>query len=166
LRQGSVLDVTSDDRGHYELAGVLADAVTIAPSLETAYHAPCPPGTDVLRSNGAFDVHVVSKALLSTEGLPTSLPITSIWESGFVFERTSDATRPVAGAAVAFNYYEIVMSSTVTDEMGRFLVCTSPPGTGTDQIAVLHVRKDGYRPASQEVLLGFSDKRDIELRVN
>ncbi len=166
LRQGTVLDVTSDDGGHYEVQGVLADGVTIAPAPETEYYAPCPPGTGVLRSHGAFDVHVVSKTLLSTTGLPASLPVTIIYESGFVFERTSDGTRPVAGATVAFNYYDTVMSSTLTDELGRFLVCTSPPNTGTDQIAVLHVRKEGYRPASREVRLGFFDKRHIELLIN
>jgi hypothetical protein len=58
------------------------------------------------------------------------------------------------------------MSSSFTDEMGRFLVCTSPPDTGTDQIAVLHVGKEAYQPASQNVLMGFSDRRHIELRVD
>jgi hypothetical protein len=39
----------------------------------------------------------------------------SLWESGFVFERT-----------VVFGYDDTVMSSSFTDEMGRFLVV--PPG--------------------------------------
>jgi hypothetical protein len=98
--------------------------------------------------------------------MPASLPLISLWESGFVFERTSDATRPVAGATVVFSYDDTAMSSSFTDEMGRFLVCTSPPGTGTDQIAVLHVGKAAYQPASQDVLMGFSDRRHIELRVD
>ena len=53
-----------------------------------------------------------------------------------------------------------------SSDLARFLVCTSPPNTGTDQIAVLHVRKEGYRPASREVRLGFFDKRHIELLIN
>jgi hypothetical protein len=41
-----------------------------------------------------------------------------------------------------------------------------PADTGTDQIAVLHVGKEAYQPASQNVLMGFSDRRHIELRVD
>ena len=96
---GSLQDVTSNASGRYEVSGLQSEAVTIAPSIETEYRAPCPSGTDVLGGNGTFDVHVVSTALLSTAGVPASLPRTAIWVSGMVFEQTPEGRRPVAGAS-------------------------------------------------------------------
>jgi hypothetical protein len=128
-RQRLELKVTTSDSGHYEVSGVTADALTIAPAGEAEYRAPCRPGTDFLRSDGAFDVHVVSTGLLSTAVSPASAPLTGIRTGGLVFPRTPDGTRPVGGADVTLDYDGVVMSSTVSDANGRFLLCTSRPAS-------------------------------------
>lgn len=143
------------------------ETITIAPAIETAYRAPCPSGTDVLSGNRTFDVHVVSTALLSTAGAPASLPRTSLWESGIVLERTPGGMRPISGASAelaADDSDAFVASTTLTDGSGRYLLCTAPPGVGTDQIAWVRVRKEGYRPAASSIILGGGNQiADIEL---
>jgi hypothetical protein len=52
-------------------------------------------------SNRPVEVHIVSKAVLWTTGVPDSYPITSILVSGTIFETTSDGPRPAPGALVA-----------------------------------------------------------------
>ena len=164
---GAFLETTSDGTGHYEVSGIpVRSAIVIAPSSESGYRAPCPSGHDVLIGNATFDVHVVSAALLSTTGVPTSLPRTSIWVAGVVVEQTSGGVRPIAGAAVDLTSDDsdaIVNSSTLTDAEGRYLLCTSPPGVGTDQLAWVRVRKNGYRLASRSLLMGGGDPMNVEL---
>jgi len=165
---GVILEGTANTAGRYEISGVPADAMVIEPSTDTEYRAPCPPG--VLGSNNRLDVHVVSTALLSTLGTPSSLPTGSIWVSGTVFERTSEGMRPIAGASVALaadDSDRLVVSSTLTDEAGRYLVCPVPPGAGTDQVAWVRVRKENYPPTSRRVFLGWDYVgADIELSRN
>lgn len=164
---GAFLETTSDGTGHYEVSGIpVRSAIVIAPSSESGYRAPCPNGHDVLIGNATFDVHVVSAALLSTTGVPTSLPRTSIWVAGVVVEQTSGGVRPIAGAAVDLASDDSdasVNSSTLTDAEGRYLLCTSPPGVGTDQLAWVRVRKNGYRLASRSVLMGGGDPMNVAL---
>jgi hypothetical protein len=153
-----LLTVTSDVNGRYEISGVPSGAVTIAPSIESDSRAPCPSGTDVLKGNATFDVHVVSTTLLSTAGAPASMPRTAIWISGVVFERTSEGVRPIAGATVDLagdDSDRWVFSTTLTDAEGRYLLCTAPPGTGTDQIMWVRVHREAYRPASRTVFGGW-----------
>ncbi len=168
---GSFLDTVSDASGRYEVSGLQArETVTVAPSIEAEYRAPCPAGTSGLSGNSTVDVHVVSTALLSTAGAPASLPRTSIWVSGVVFERTPEGRRPVAGAAADLAVDDsdaFVMSTTLTDGSGRYLLCTVPPGVGTDQIAWVRVRKDRFRPVSRSIVMGMRfDVDDIELVSN
>ena len=139
---GALLEVTSDDNGRYIISGVPRGAVTIQPSVKSDYRAPCPPGTDVLSGNATFDVHVVSTKLLSTSGAPASMPRTAIWFSGAVFETTSEGRRPIAGATVNLagdNSDQFVYATTLTDSRGQYLVCTAPPGVGTDQLMWVQV---------------------------
>ena len=77
LSENAVL-TTSDSAGRYS-AAVRGDVVMITPVEIAAYLSPCPSGTTWLSGNlnRPLDVHVVSKAVLSTAGLPDSYPITS-----------------------------------------------------------------------------------------
>ena len=155
---GGLFQVTSDVNGRYVVFGLPAGAVTIAPSIESDYRAPCPSGTDVLKGNETFDVHVVSTTLLSTTGAPASMPTTVLWISGGVFERTPEGLLPIAGATVDLagdDSDRSVYSTTLTDSLGRYLLCTAPPGTGTDQIMWIRVRGEAYRPASRTVFGGW-----------
>jgi hypothetical protein len=154
---GIFLDVTTDANGRYVASGVGAGAVSIAPALNSGYFAPCPSGTDVLAGDATFDVHIVSAALLSAAGAPPSLPTTTIYVSGTVYEVTTDGSRPVAGASVELGQSanDVSYSTTLTSASGRYLVCTTPPGVGTDQYMRLGVSKDGYVPGSLQVFGGW-----------
>jgi hypothetical protein len=164
---GSIQIVTSDQNGRYEASGIaVRDTVTVAPVMDSDYRAPCPPGVDVFGTTGTFDVHVVSTALLATEGAPSSLPRSVIWVRGSVIGLTQQGLQPMTGASVelaATDSDAFVMSSTVTDRSGRYLLCTAPPGVGTDQLGWVRVRKEGYRLASRSILLGLNSLLDIEL---
>lgn len=153
---GIFLDVTTDADGRYVASQVRAGAVSIAPALTSGYFAPCPSGTDALAGHATFDVHIVSAALLSATGAPPSLPTTSIYASGTVYEVTTAGMQPVAGAFVELGWSanDVSYSTTLTDASGRYLVCTTPPGTGTDVYSPLAVSKDGYVPRSLQVSLG------------
>jgi hypothetical protein len=108
---------------------------------------------------------MVSKAVLSTTGVPDSYPITSIFVSGTIFETTADGPRAVAGALVALgDEPSLSYSTTLSDTLGRYVLCTAPPGVGTDQLMPLRMAKDGYFPASRLVLGGW-DERDVRVEL-
>jgi hypothetical protein len=162
------LQVTSDATGRYSLSEVPSGAVSIAPAPGSGYYTPCPAGFDVVRSNTTFDVHIVSAALLSTAGIPASVPrLGSIWVSGAVFESTAQGSRPIAGASVNLEGDDVdprLGSTTLTDAAGRYLVCPPLPGTGTDTYGLVRARREGYRPASRKAFLGWDYTGiDIEL---
>jgi len=101
----------------------------------------------------------VSTSLLSSAGAPASYPTSNkwgVWVSGTITEMTADGPRPVAGALVTLGPPdEIFHTTTLSDTTGHYLLCTSPPGSGTDQTMPLSVTKDGYVPASFSVLGGW-----------
>jgi hypothetical protein len=154
---GTILDVTTDANGGYVASPVRAGAVTITPGLNSGYVAPCPSGTDALASHATFDVHLVSTALLSAAGALPSVPTTNIYVSGTVYEMTTNGTQPVAGASVEMGQSanDLSYSATVTNALGHYLVCTSPPGVGTDVYIRLGVSKDGYAPGTLQVMGGW-----------
>ena len=59
------------------------------------YYQPCYAGT-LLRSETTLDAHVVSGSVLSTSGVPPSMPVAEIFLSGRVFERTAQGDRAIA----------------------------------------------------------------------
>jgi hypothetical protein len=152
---GSVIDVTTDSSGRYT-SRVGNGAVSIAPALSSGYFAPCPSGSDVLAQNATFDVHIVSAAVLSTSGVPASLPLSSIYVSGTVYEATTAGTQPVANAFVELGQStDLTYSTTLTSASGKYLVCTTPPGVGTDVYIGVGVSKDGYVPGDVNAFLGW-----------
>jgi hypothetical protein len=126
-----------------------------------------------MTSDATFDVHMVSTALLSTAGAPSTMPrLGSIWVSGTVFENTAQGKRPVAGVSVQLvdagpaedESDPRLSSNTLTDAAGRYLVCPPIPGTGTDTYAMIRLRRDGYRFAIRSAFLGWDyDGVDFEL---
>jgi hypothetical protein len=117
---------TTDADGRY-VASVRDTRVSIAPEESEAYMSPCPSGTNwLVDANRTIDVDIVSKAVLLTTGVPDSYPRTSIYVAGTIVEATADRPRPVTGALVALGY-EPVHSTTLTDALGRYVVCTAPP---------------------------------------
>jgi hypothetical protein len=63
----------------------------------------------------------------------------------------------VAGALVALGFAPF-NSTTLSDSLGRYMLCTAPPGVGTDQLMPLRVEKDGYFPASRYVLGAWEER--------
>jgi hypothetical protein len=154
---------TSDADGRYS-ASVRGSSVFISAAEPAAYMSPCPSGSVWLsiNPNRIIDVDVVSKAVLSTTGVPDSYPTSAIFVTGTIVEATSDGPRPVAGALVSLGF-EPNNATTLTDTLGRYIVCTAPPGRGTDQEMPLHFTKDGYVPTSRSVLGGWDTSMDVEL---
>lgn len=163
------LDAISDSAGRYEISGVPEShsQITLAPPRASDYRAPCPSGSTLaLTGNASIDVHVVSTAVLSTTGVPSSMPRHSFLTfGGTVFERVSGEVLPVAGASVDLagdDSGQWVFSTTLTDAKGSYLVCTAPPGVGTDQTHTVVAYKDGYHSASRE---GFPGNDFINLEI-
>jgi hypothetical protein len=162
--------VAADSVGRYS-APVWGDVVTIEPAAASAFLAPCPVGTDGVGQNPSrsFDVDVVAKTVLSTTGVPDSYPIQPS-VSGIIFEQTAAGPLPVAGAWVTLgapSYYGAPPeSATLSDSLGRYLLCTVPRGTGTDQPGQVNATKDGFAPDSQIVVLGWGYTVNVELRRN
>ena len=149
---------TSDAAGRYTIADVPVGSLIIAPHPSAAYFAPCPAGGE-LNYGGTVDLHVVSAEVLSTTGVPSTYPTSALWFSGIVFENTARGKLPVAGANVSLTESQstavpTAFATTVSDAEGRYLVCTAPPGAGTDQMAWLSVRKDGFITGGRPVLPG------------
>jgi hypothetical protein len=167
-RLGRVDSVTSDSKGRYEIPLNSGAVVSIAPSVQSVYRAPCPSGAEVLEKDAIVDVNIISTAVLATTGAPASWPRPrsySVQAEGAVFERTATGLQPLSGAWVDLagdDSDRYVMSSTLTDRLGRYLLCTAPPGVGTDQAMWIRVERDGYYPASVRII-GNSDVGDIEL---
>jgi len=164
VRSAETVVTTSDAQGRYS-ASVHGDVVSIAPVESEPYTAPCPSGTTWLSNNPdqTFDVHIVSKVVLSRTGVPDSYPITSIYVSGTIVEPTPDGFSPVAGATVSLGERPTLsFSTTLSDSLGRYVLCTAPPGVGTDQMMPLNVAKDGY-VSTRRLVLGGWDERNVDV---
>lgn len=152
--------------GRYS-APVLGDRFVISPAESEAYLSPCPSGNVwplSINPNRTFDAHIMSKSVLSTTGVPDSYPRTALYVTGTVVETTPDGPRPVAGALVTLGKeWYAFYSTTLSDSLGRYVVCTSPAGSGTDQEEPLTVSKVGYDPATLIVVIGFNPDVSVEL---
>ena len=75
------------------------------------------------------DVYLVSDALLSTTGLPGSMPIVHPVLTGRVFHRTELGELPIAGASVVLDFSGGMgwapSARTMTDASGRYLLCNA-----------------------------------------
>jgi hypothetical protein len=159
-------EVTSDAAGRYTVFVPAARWVVLDLPAGSGFYAPCAPGFDSTQAKGEMNIDVVSEAVLMTTGLPDSLPSTVINVRGSVVERTaSGTTRAVPGASVWFSgeVDSVPQPGTLSDVRGNFLLCTSPPGTGTDVVAWVRAAKTGYRAAAQSVTLGWDYRVSLEL---
>jgi len=160
--------VVSDANGRYS-ASARGGAVSISASQTVAYMSPCPTGTVWLsiNPNRTFDADIVSTAVLSTTGLPDSYPRSALYLGGTVAEMTSNGPRPVVGALVALgDDIPANHSTTLSDSLGHFLLCTGTPGRGSDQVMPLRVSKDGYSPFSRDVFALWDDGVSVSLLRN
>jgi len=145
---GAVILFISDRTGRYRVTNVPRSAVWVAPSADSEYRAPCPGGAALLDGDMLVDVHVVSASELAANGMPSTLPRTGVWFAGTIFETTAGRRQPVAGATVELD----AGVATLTDFLGRYAICTVPPGTGGGASATLSVGKNGYVPSTRQVV--------------
>jgi len=102
-----------------------------------------------------INVHVVSNAVLANSGTPVALPVGTISTSGAVFETTSAGRRAVSGVTMEMAIGSDLISTSVTDGEGRYLLCPSIPGHGTDVQVQIHARKEGFVAAVRTITLGW-----------
>ena len=158
-------EVTTDQFGRYAANRGEPGLVGITIPDDAGYHAPCPAGFNDLREDRTMNVYVVADTTLTTTGMPASMPTTAPMVSGKVFERISGGTQPVVGATVSLSPLGLdeVISVSLTDADGRFLLCSAPPHTGTDTVMVVGVRKAGYKPMGRELTVTDDNHVNLEL---
>jgi hypothetical protein len=167
--QSDRLEVTKSGADGRYSATVWGDRFIISPAESEAYLSPCPSGnvwplSYTINQGRTWDAHIISKQVLSTTGVPDSYPLTSLYVTGTVVEATPDGPRPVAGALVTLGKeWYTFYSTTLSDSLGRYVICTAPVGSGTDQETPLTVSKDGYDPATLLVLLGYNPAVSVEV---
>ena len=132
-------------------------------ATKTNYSQPCRvPVRDGLPD---YEVYLVSNDLLSTTGVPSSLPITAPVLTGRVFERTPGGEQPIAGASFLLdfsgNFGWSPGATTVTDATGHYLLCNVVNSTGFGLAAV--VTKTGYEAAFPFIGLEVPATFDVEL---
>ena len=154
-----IVDATSGADGAYE-AGVIERVsfarVQVPP--QSPFRAPCPPyawGED------SFDVHVISRANLSTTGIPPSFPTNSVRPAqnfsfrveGVITETIDGGARPLPAATVALLWgapgesgEDTYAADTLADANGRYLVCW----VGNSEISgYVEAHKEGYAPVAK-----------------
>ena len=57
------------------------------------------------------------------------------------------------------------LSATLSGPDGRFVLCVPPPGVGSDQDIEVRVSKDGYRPLTHVVNLGWAGAVNLQLEL-
>jgi hypothetical protein len=91
------------------------------------YSQPC--RVPITSTDKDQDVYLVSDALLSTTGVPGSLPIVQPVLTGRVFRRTELGELPIAGASVVLDFSGGMgwapSARTMTDASGRYLLCNA-----------------------------------------
>ena len=146
---------TSNADGHYrvEFEGWRGPGLRTVRAAASAYRQPCRASTVLTNGENILDVHVVSESVLSTSGIPSSMPIVEPYVSGYVFERTAQGDLPVKGALVSGEFgwdlrdEPIVEVTTLTDATGRYVICGVETATGVSVVA------SGYRFARATVNL-------------
>ncbi len=127
------------------------------------YRQPCRAAITLVDGENILDVHVVRESVLSTSGIPSSMPIVEPYVFGRVFERTAQGDLPVKGALVSGEFgwdlrdEPLVEVTTLTDATGHYLLCRVEAATGVSVVA------SGYRLARATVNLAAARAYDFAL---
>jgi hypothetical protein len=153
--------ITSDVEGRYETTMSQRSSVKVEPAPETGYFSPCPAGglTPLYQPT----LHVVHRDVLATTGAPELLHQISLHVIGRIVG-PAPSRSPIAGASVELDNFGMPLSTTLSDAQGQYLLCSFPPGSGTDQDAIVRVQHPGYHDAEQTATMGLGRPPvDIEL---
>jgi len=152
--------ITSDSNGRYEIS-LSQKNLMVEPSPETGYFSPCRAGGTA--DNYQPNLHAVHGSVLSTSGAPDLLHQISLHVYGRILG-PAPTRQPIAGASVELDNFGFVLSNTLSDAQGRYLLCSFPPRSGTDQDAIVRARHPGYRDAGQIATMDLGGPAvDIEL---
>jgi hypothetical protein len=162
------VDVVTDSNGRYEAAGFPAKAYVKVHATDDQYRMPCPPGViGALQDNQILNLNVVPTAVLTTSGLPKSVPTNWPGVTGMVVESGTDGNHAAAAAAVDLFYARIdaanFVSSTLTDATGHYAMCVPPPG-GNDQLFWVRATKPGFMTADESVVITIDVAVDLTLQ--
>ena len=156
-------NVTTDAVGRYQFA--IGGGPRLKVRAEKEGHSqPCA-ATFTPSGNTTLDVYVVPNSVLSTTGIPASMPIRQPSVAGTVFERMADgSTRGLSGATLIADFSSGLgwspSATTVSDAAGRYFLCGLTSTLGIE----LDVEKTGYRGAFVALTSGVGEKDlDIEL---
>jgi hypothetical protein len=146
--------MTTDAAGVYRFTGVPNGFVILLTYNIRGYYQPCA-ATVSLSADAAVGIDLVSPdspLLLITSGSPTLF--------GIVFETTSDGRRPVAGAEIYLGGdFDPVIATTVSNAVGRYLLCRLPPGVRSH----ISASKPGYATADVAVQILDDTALNVEM---
>ena len=157
---------TTDAQGHYQVSKTAGDFKVRAELA--GYSQPCRTAVTLAASSpsGVIDVYMVRNELLSTTGVPSSMPVHQPTLTGVVFERTEQGSRPIAGATVIADvgggdgYAVVPIATTMSDAAGRYLLCGVE--SVTSSLAV-YASAPGYRNVDVPVSVPTPSTFDVEL---
>ena len=153
------IDVMTDTNGRYEVPGLLREFLMVGARKQESYLSPCSVRM-WLWSDLPHNVHVVSRDVILSGGLPRSMPPLTKQPSsphaemvsGVVTEHIPGVgTRPVSEAVVEHLYGDgrsgRPTGFTLTDVAGRYVLC----GYWDDYGQTIRVSKDGYRAGFEQI---------------
>ena len=121
----------SDSAGHFLLTS-LPNNTTVVQLLvyKEGYVQQCASPHVTMLSDIQLDLQLVSRATLSASPESIAPPAPGFRSiSGVVLEKTDAGTQPVAGAYVAYEWFEDISAAyTFSDAAGRYLLCSVPDG--------------------------------------
>ena len=155
---------TSDAEGRYQVSGLSGPDVKVN-AAKPSYYQLCRAAIRLTTDN-VLDVHLVSREVLSTIGVPPTIPIDSNSLTGRIFERTPDGVQPITGVELVADFSGgwgwDPGAQTITDAAGRYRFCGIRDGDTPLGLEVW-VSKPGYRQASVYVDIPRTRSVDIEL---
>jgi hypothetical protein len=129
--QSRVPITESNAEGQFTVELVPSDGLKIV-GIKSNYSQPC--RVPVRTGVADYEVYLVSNDVLSTTGVPSSLPITAPVLTGRVFERTPAGEQPIAGASLVLDFSNgfgwSPGAGTVTDATGHYVLCNVVDSTG------------------------------------
>ena len=156
-------DIVTDANGRYEIATTsLILFVSTAPGSE--YRFLCdfyplePPLAARLPQSSLHDLPLVH-ASWAGNALPPGMWSAGTSVHGTVSARINGKLKPVAGATVMLDN-GIQDPPATTTAAGFFQICSE---VGTDQSRTITARKNGYSPATRQILGGWDYRVDLEL---
>jgi hypothetical protein len=153
--------VTTDNEGRYQLALLSSQNFKVR-AEKPGYSQPCA-ATFMPTANTVLDIYMVPDAILSTAGVPSSMPTRQPVVMGNVSEKMANGdTRRLSGAMVIADFSGGMgwspSATTMSDAAGRYFLCGVTSTLGIE----LYVTKSGYQSATVSAGLG-GGRFDVEL---